>query len=584
MTDPGDDPLDPLDSFAETLDRSAHALIAQAFSGLSPLTIAQSFTDWGLHLASSPGTRTKLAAKAVRKTMRLAHYAAERSTDPAAEPAIEPLPQDHRFADPAWKQHPYDLISQAFLLQQQWWHVATTGMAGVSRHHEMVMEFATRQLLDMAAPTNFIASNPVLQARIVETGGRCLLDGAGHWLEDAGRLMSGAPAVGADAYPVGGKVAVTPGEVVFRNELIELIQYAPATGEVRPEPILIVPAWIMKYYILDLSPENSLVRWLAGQGFTVFMISWRNPDATFRDFGMEDYRRLGPEAALDAVTAITGAAKVHAAGYCLGGTLLALTAASLARDGDERLASLTLFAAQTDFTEPGELALFIDEAQLNLLDSMMWKKGYLDSGNMGSAFQLLRSNDLVWSHILSTYLMGEREPMNDLMAWNADGTRMPYAMHSQYLRQLFLNNDLADGRYRTDGRPVSLSALRMPLFMVGTERDHVAPWRSVHKLHMLTGAEIRFLLASGGHNAGIVSEPGHDHRHYSVATRAADEPAPTPDEWLATAERHEGSWWPEWGAWLAAHSSAPAAPPPLGNSDAGYPPLAPAPGEYVLQR
>jgi polyhydroxyalkanoate synthase len=214
----------------------------------------------------------------------------------------------------------------------------------------------------------------------------------------------------------------------------------------------------------------------------------------------------------------------------------------------------------------------------------MWAKGYLDSSQMGGAFQMLRSNDLVWSRLLTTYLMGEREPMTDLMAWNADGTRMPYAMHSEYLRHLFLDNNLAEGRYRVGGRPVTLSGLRMPLFMVGTEQDHVAPWRSVHKLHMFTGAELRFVLTSGGHNAGIVSEPGHRHRHYSVATRPLDGAAPAPDDWLATAERHEGSWWPEWGAWLAAHSGDPAEPPPLGRADAGYPPLEPAPGRYVLER
>ena len=576
---------DPLDGVAATVDNAARAIVAKVSGGLSPVSIAQSFTDWWMHLAVSPGKQMQLVAKAGRKALRLADYAMQQApagTEP--EPAIEPLPQDRRFADPAWRKSPFDIVAQGFLLQQQWWHAATTGVGGVTRHHEAVVEFAVRQILDMVAPTNFAALNPVLQQRILETGGHCLADGMNYLIDDMRRQLRGEPPAGVDAFPVGEKVAVTPGEVVFRNELMELIQYAPTSATVRPEPVLIVPAWIMKYYILDLSPENSLVRWLRDQGFTVFMISWHNPVSADRDLNLDDYRRLGPMAALDAIGAITGAQKVHAAGYCLGGTLLAIAAATMARDGDERLATATFFAAQTEFSEPGELGLFIDEAQLDLIDSMMWAKGYLDSSQMGGAFQMLRSNDLVWSRLLTTYLMGEREPMTDLMAWNADGTRMPYAMHSEYLRHLFLDNDLAEGRYRVGGRPVTLSGLRMPLFMVGTEQDHVAPWRSVHKLHMFTGAELRFVLTSGGHNAGIVSEPGHRHRHYSVATRPLDGAAPAPDDWLATAERHEGSWWPEWGAWLAAHSGDPAEPPPLGRADAGYPPLEPAPGRYVLER
>ena len=576
---------EPFDGVAQTIDNTARAAVSQLTAGLSPVTLAQSFTDWALHLAISPGRQMELAGKAVRKAMRLGEYLRRTGSDgtPPA-PAIEPLPQDHRFADPAWRKPPFDVIAQGFLLQQQWWHAATTGVRGVSAHHEAVVEFTVRQILDMAAPTNFIATNPVLQQRISDTGGHCLIDGAQHFLDDLRRALSGDPPAGADAFVPGRDVAVSPGKVVARNELMELIQYAPTTESVRPEPVLIVPAWIMKYYILDLSPHNSLVRWLTNQGFTVFMISWHNPGSTDRNRAMDDYRRLGPIAALDAITAITGAAHVHAAGYCLGGTLLAITAAALARDGDNRLASLTLLAAQTEFSEPGELALFIDEAQVDLIEAMMWTRGYLAGSQMGGAFQILRSNDLVWSRILTEYLMGEREPMSDLLAWNADGTRMPYAMHSEYLTRMFLNNDLAEGRYPVGGRPVSLSALRQPIFMVGTESDHVAPWRSVHKLHFLTGAQIRFVLTSGGHNAGIVSEPGHPQRHFRVATRPEDGAALSPDEWLAHAEQHDGSWWTDWGQWLAERSGPPGPPPPLGRADAGYPALDAAPGRYVHER
>ena len=574
---------DPLDGIARTLDRAARATIAQMTSGLSPMTLALAFIDWGMHLAASPGKLLQLEAKAARKFVRLADYAARSQGSSGAAPAIEPLPQDHRFDDPAWQTPPFRFLAQSFLLNQQWWHAATTGVAGVEKHHETVVEFAGRQLLDMVAPSNFIATNPVVLKKITETGGMCLVEGLRNLFEDMRQAVRGLPPVGAQDYRVGDNVATAKGKVVFANRLIELIQYAPTTDKVRPEPILIVPAWIMKYYILDLSPENSLVNWLTGQGFTVFMISWHNPDSADRDLDMEDYRRLGPIAALDAVTAITGAKSVHGVGYCLGGTLLAITAAAMARDGDDRLASLTLFAAQTEFSEPGELGLFIDEAQLDLLDAMMWSRGYLDSSQMGGAFQLLRSNDLVWSRVLGTYLMGQREPMNDLMAWNADATRMPYAMHSQYLRTLFLGDDLAEGRYRVDEHPISLSALREPLFVVGTERDHIAPWRSVHKIHWLTSAEVTFALTSGGHNAGIVSEPGHSHRSYRLLTREADDAALDPDAWVAWAELHEGSWWSAWGQWLAGRSGEPVAPPPLGAPDKGFEPLADAPGRYVLE-
>ena len=575
---------DPLDGIAQTLDRAATAGIAQLTSGLSPATMVLAATDWALHLGSAPGKQLQLYAKAVRKYWRLFDYVGRSAGDPEALPAIEPLPQDRRFADPAWQNAPFNLIAQAFLLNQQWWHAATTGIGGVTKHHEDMVEFAARQILDLFAPTNFLATNPILQRRLIETGGRCVVDGFRNLMEDIQRLARGMPSVGAENFPVGEKVATAKGKVVYRNELIELIQYEPSTETVRPEPVLIVPAWIMKYYILDLSPENSLVRWLTGQGFTVFMISWHNPGSQDRDLDLDAYRRLGPMAALDAIAAITGGHRVHAAGYCLGGTLLSIVAAAMARDGDERLASITLLAAQTEFSEPGELGLYIDEAQLDVLDSMMWGRGYLDSAQMRGAFQILRSNDLVWSRVLGTYLMGEREPMNDLMAWNADGTRMPYRMHSEYLTRLFLNDELAEGKYKVEGRTITLSAIQTPMFVVGTERDHVAPWRSVHKIHMLTGADITFALTSGGHNAGIVSEPAHKGRSYRVLRREADGPSYDSEEWLERAEARSGSWWTEWGAWLEYRSGSLSAPPPLGAPDKGYKPITDAPGTYILEK
>ncbi|KPL68455.1 poly-beta-hydroxybutyrate polymerase [Erythrobacter sp. SG61-1L] len=573
-----------MDGIAHTLDHLAMSTVAFATNALSPSTLIQSYFDWMLHLSVSPGKQLQISAKAGRKVMRLADYAMRKAGDGDVEPAIHPLPQDRRFDDPAWKQPPFDLISQAFLLGQQWWHAATTDVPGVSPHHEEVVSFVSRQLLDMAAPTNFIATNPVLQRRVMETGGQCLRDGFSHFAEDVERYIRGEPPAGTEDFPVGERVAATPGKVVYRNDLVELIQYEPTTDLVRPEPVLIVPAWIMKYYILDLSAHNSLVRWLTGQGYTVFMLSWHNPGVEDRDRDFEDYLRMGPLAALDAVTAITGAEQVHAAGYCLGGTLLSVAAAELAHNGDNRLKTITLFAAQTDFSEPGELGLFIDDSQLNLLEGAMWSAGYLDSSRMGGAFQMLRSNDLIWSRLLGTYLMGEREPINDLMAWNADGTRMPYAMHSEYLRRMYLENELARGHFRVDGHTITLSALRQPIFAVGTERDHVAPWKSVHKIHMLTEGEVTFILASGGHNAGIVSEPGHNNRHFRQATRPAGNPAIDPDDWLLGATAHDGSWWAAWESWLREHSGDPVPPPPMGAPDKGFAPLCPAPGTYVLER
>ncbi len=326
-----------------------------------------------------------------------------------------------------------------------------------------------------------------------------------------------------------------------------------------------------------------MVRYLVEQGHTVFMISWKNPRAEDHDMGMDEYLRLGVGAAFDAVSAVVPERKIHAVGYCLGGTLLAIAAAALGRDGDDRLASLTLFAAQTDFRQAGELLLFIDESQLTFLEDIMWDKGYLDTNQMAGAFQLLRSNDLIWSRVVRDYLLGERNPMSDLLAWNADATRMPYKMHKEYLRRLFLHNALANGQYRVDDQPVAISDIRAPIFAVATEQDHVAPWRSVYTIHLQADTTVTFLLTNGGHNAGVVSEPGHPHRHYQVATKVEGQPYLDPDAWFARTPVKQGSWWPEWHNWLLEHSSSRVPPPSLGNPDKGYVALDNAPGAYVLQ-
>ena len=579
---PPDDELEPDAQRAEIIDRMLHAAQARLTYSLSPAALMQPFADWAMHFFNAPGKQLLLMEKALRKLVRFGLYLAHAASDPETPCCIEPLPQDHRFADPAWSKPPFLYIYQAFLLQQQWWHNATTGLRGVSAHNERVVSFVARQLLDIVSPSNFVLTNPEVLRQTFAEGGQNFFRGALHMIEDWERAIAGRKPVGSEDFQPGRNVAVTPGKVVYRNELIELIQYAPSTENVRPEPVLIVPAWIMKYYILDLSPENSLVRYLVGAGFTVFAVSWRNPTAEQRELGMDDYRRLGIGAALDVIGAVCGPRRVHACGYCLGGTLLATAAAAMARDGDERLASVTLFAAQTDFTEAGELTLFTSESQVAYLEDMMWEQGYLDARQMSGAFQILRSNDLIWSQLVRQYLKGERAPMSDLMAWNADATRLPYRMHSEYLRRLFLDNDLAEGRYLVDGGPIALSDIRLPIFAVSTMTDHVAPWRSVYKIHLLTDADVRFVLTSGGHNVGIVNPPGHPGRRYRLGHRPEDGRYVDPEAWLAVTPEREGSWWPAWIDWLAAHSGAPETPPPLGAAERGLPPLMDAPGRYVL--
>jgi poly[(R)-3-hydroxyalkanoate] polymerase subunit PhaC len=583
------EPTDERDSYAVTAladisDRSLHAAMARFTRGLSPAALAKAYFDWALHLAASPGKQMQLADKAARKSMRFANYVLRAAQEGGkADCCIEPLPQDRRFAGPEWQKPPYNLMYQAFLLNQQWWHNATTGIRGVTKHHEAMAEFVARQILDMVSPSNLLLTNPDVLQRTISTGGANLVNGWRNMIEDWERAAAGKKPVGTENFVVGRDVAATSGQVVYRNRLIELIQYAPATAAVRPEPVLIVPAWIMKYYILDLSQQNSLVRYLTEQGFTVFMISWKNPGPEDRDLGLDEYRTLGVMAALDAIGAIVPKQKIHAVGYCLGGTLLSIAAAAMARDDDNRLRSITLLAAQTDFHEAGELMLFINESQVAFLEDMMWEQGFLDAAQMAGAFQLMNSNDLVWSRMVRDYLMGERTPMIDLMAWNADTTRMPYRMHSEYLRQLFLNNDLAHGRMIVGGKPITLSDIHAPIFAVGTASDHVAPWRSTYKISLQTENDVTYLLTTGGHNAGIVSAPGHQGRSFRVMSKFANEHYVDPDTYLEAAPRKEGSWWPEWVDWLGERSGEPAEPPPMGNVAAGLAPLCAAPGSYVRQ-
>ncbi len=570
-------------ALADSLDAQAHVLLAKTFAGLSPAATILALQDWGMHLAGSPGKQLALAQLAVTQAQALSQYVRDRllSASDKEHTLVEPPAQDRRFAEPIWKEWPFWLYQQNFLLTQQWWDAATHGVRGVEPHHEKMVSFGIRQWLDMFSPGNHLATNPLVLERTFNESGANLMRGAQHLLEDLRHVVTGANSV--TGFKVGSDVAITPGKVLLRNRVMELIQYAPTTKTVFAEPVLLVPAWIMKYYILDLSPHNSLVKYLVDKGHTVFCISWKNPGEAERDLSMDDYLRDGFHAALHAINTIIPQQKVHAVGYCLGGTLLAIAAAAMARDGDSRLGSTSYFAAQTDFSEPGELGLFIDESQVSLLEAQMEKTGYLTASQMAGAFQMLRSYDLLWSRLVHDYLLGDRRGFNDLMAWNADATRMPATMHSQYLRRLFLNDDLSEGRYPVNGKPVSLGSLTLPTFVVGTMTDHVAPWRSVHKLHYLCPAEITFALTSGGHNAGIVNPPTPDSkRRYQLLKRKAGGAYLAPDEWQAAAPTHAGSWWPAWQQWLAERSGLHVEPPRMG--DAKYPAIADAPGSYVLEK
>jgi len=566
----------------ESLDHAIKAHLARFTMGVTPYGLSSLIFNWWIHLAGSPGKQLQLVEKAGRKAARLAIATGQQLQNGQADPCILPLKHDKRFEAPEWQQWPYNLIYQNFLLTQQWWYNATNEVDGMSRRDEQAVSFATRQILDMMSPSNGLWTNPEVIVKTMQDGGANLVRGAQNLVEDWERMISGKPPVGAENYLPGRDVAVTPGKVVFRSHLLELIQYAPQTDTVASEPLLIVPAWIMKYYILDLSPHNSLVRYLVGQGVTVFMISWRNPDAGDRDLGMNDYIDAVGEA-LDAIGRVVPDTQIHAAGYCLGGTLLSIKAAQMARDHDDRLKSLTLMATQVDFKDPGELQLFTTESEVSFLEHMMWDQGYLDTKQMAGAFQLLRSTDLIWSRYVHEYLMGRRQEMFDLMAWNADATRMPYKMHSQYLRRLYLENALSQGQYEVGGKPVAITDISAPIFCVSTTGDHVAPWPSVYKLHILSDTDVTFVLTSGGHNAGIVSEPGHAGRTYQITTTPNTANYVPPEDWRVRAPLKEGSWWPEFVSWLLEHSSGSAKPPRMGGADGQEIAFDDAPGRYVFQ-
>ena len=585
---------------AKALDEMVHSQLSRSSMGLSPISLAMASADWAMHMAVSPGRQMVLAQRALALSQQALVAASHPEKDEQGKPVSD---KDNRFGDAGWQQWPFAALKEGFKAGDAWWREATQ-VDGMSSHHSHVVSFFTRQMMDALSPSNWPTTNPEVLKKAYETRGNSLRTGFQRLTEDMAEARAaknnangGAETLEPLTFEVGKDVAVTPGKVVYRNHLIELIQYTPTTDKVYPEPILIVPSCIMKYYILDLSPSNSMVRYLVSQGHTVFVVSWRNPDSSDRDLKMQDYLRMGVMDAMAAVKESTKAPRIHALGYCLGGTFLAIVAAALGRKtrGIERkaqkrrsedlpdmpeLASVTLLAAQTDFTEPGEMGVFIDNDQLKTLRQQMDRTGYFSGRAMAGSFQFLNSRDLVWSRSTRRYLLGQDEVDFDMMSWNADVTRLPARMHSEYLSSLFMNNALAAGQYRVAGETVALMDIHAPMLVVGTTRDHVSPWRSVYKIHLQTDTQVTFILAAGGHNAGIVSEPGRPRRSYQIACTEDNQGWTEPDEWVANAPLREGSWWEAMHAWLHERSGKPVAPPAIDPALV----LCDAPGEYVMVR
>ncbi|MCG6903419.1 MAG: alpha/beta fold hydrolase [Rhodobacter sp.] len=565
----------------ENLDRASRAAVAYLSAGVSPHAFFQAWGDWALHLARAPGRQLELAERAQENMVKLLGQSLAPKAD--AAPAFVPKAYDHRFRHPGWEKPPFRNMQQGFLAVQDWWDYATDHLRGLRPDDADRTRFMARQMLDLWSPSNFPALNPEIVEETRKSHGRNLVEGAHNFMHDLANTIAQVHEPAPEGYQIGKDLACTPGEVVFRNDLFELIQYAPRTDEVQAEPILIVPAWIMKYYILDLSPHNSMVKYLVEQGFTVFMISWCNPTADQAELSLEDYRERGVIAALDVVNAVVPERKVHAVGYCLGGTILAIAAATMAREKDDRLASISLMAAQVDFAEAGELLLFLDESQIAFLEDMMWEKGYLDRPQMARAFSAIRSEDLIYSRAVRRYYLGKQDLPTDMGVWVSDTTRMPARMHSDYLRGLFLENRLTAGRFAVNGRVIALKDISAPIFAVGTETDHIAPWKSVYKTQLFTDSDLTFVLTSGGHNSGIINEPNPGRGHHRLSRRAAGALYIGPDLWFAKNTPKPGSWWPAWKAWLEEKSSGGVPAPAIGAPDKGIVPIVPAPGTYVHQ-
>ncbi|MBS0519357.1 MAG: class I poly(R)-hydroxyalkanoic acid synthase [Proteobacteria bacterium] len=564
----------------EFVDRYA----AEGPQPADPLRLTQTFMDFTAKMLADPNKLVQAQIELWQQYMRLWQMTAQRMMGQTVEPLAEPAKGDRRFSDPAWKDEVvFDYIKQSYLLTARWLQGTVKEVEGIDEKTARKVDFYTRQFIDAMSPSNFALTNPQVVKATVESKGENLLKGLQNLLTDLERGKGRLAIRQTDmkAFRVGENVATSPGKVVFQNKLIQLIQYAPSTDEVYTMPLLIVPPWINKFYILDLKPQNSFIKWATEHGYTVFVVSWVNPDEELAKLTFEDYMKLGPLAALDAIEQATGERKVSAIGYCIGGTLMAATLAYMAARGDTRIAACTFFTAQVDFTEPGELGVFIDEDQLASVEEIMGKKGYLDGTEMATTFNMLRANDLIWSFVVNNYLMGKDPFPFDLLFWNADATRMPAAVHSYYLRNMYQNNLLAKpGGLVIDNVPIDLRKITIPIYLQAGKEDHIAPARSVYKATQLYSGPVRFMLAGSGHIAGVVNPP-HAKKYQHWLNETPKNP-PTLEEWKAGATEYPGSWWNDWDKWLSEKSGpkVPARVPGAG----GLPALEDAPGSYVKVR
>jgi len=490
-------------------------------------------------------------------------------------------PKDKRFTHPEWSENViFNFVKDSYLVTAEAILSAIRDVKGMDEASARKINFYTRQFVDALSPSNFVATNPEVLTATLHSGGQNLLRGLENLLSDLERGNGRLAITMTDmkAFRLGENIAITPGKIIYQNELMQLIQYTPSTREVRRRPLLIVPPWINKFYVLDLQPKNSFIKWAVDQGHTVFAISWVNPDKKLAAKGFENYMLEGPLAALGAIESATGERSVNAIGYCLGGTLLASTAAYSAAKGDDRIASTTYFATLVDFAEVGDMAVFIDEEQLASLERRMRERGYLEAQDMAAAFNMLRANDLIWSFVVSNYLLGREHMPVDLLFWNSDSTRMPAAMHSFYLRTMYHQNLLAKpGGITLADAPIDLSKVRTSTFILATREDHIAPWKSTYAATHLYSGPIKFVLSDAGHMAGVISPPGTKYGHW-----VNDNLPPSPDEWFAGATPHQGSWWPLWDEWVTPFDEGRVRAREPGSGE--LPIIENAPGSYVRVR
>jgi polyhydroxyalkanoate synthase len=542
---------------------------------------------------SDPKRAFELQTSLGRAYLDLWAGAVHRMAGETYRPSAEPAPADKRFADPAWSNNQFfDFLKQAYLLTANWADRLVKGAAEVDPHTRQKAEFYVKQIMNALAPSNFVLTNPELLRETVSSHGENLVRGMHMLSEDikAGKGQLKIRQSDASKFEVGVNLATTPGKVIFQNDLMQLIQYAPATAKVLKVPLLIVPPWINKFYVLDLTPDKSFIKWCVDQGLTVFVISWVNPDARHANKGFEDYMREGPLAALEVIKAVTGESKIHAIGYCVGGTLLAIALAYLAaREGSKSknpVLSATFFAAQVDFKYAGDLLVFVDEEQIAALEKHMKEKGYLEADSMANAFNMLRSNDLIWPYVVNNYMRGKKPLPFDILYWNSDATRMPAANHSFYLRNCYLNNTLSQGKMTIGGVKLDLRKIKVPVYNLATREDHIAPAKSVLEGSHYFGGPVRFVLAGSGHIAGVINPPGKVKYQYWSSDKKLGRDL---DQWLAGATQHPGSWWPDWLDWLKSHGKTMVPARKIGGGrskskakgKAKYLPIEDAPGSYV---